>query len=207
MRLERTREEVLKDKALLLVLFAKVQSTAGALGDRLKMQKLSFLVCYSLFERRIKGLNLTFFTYRWGPFTKDLYDVEADFEEARLIERRGRIFRLTKTGLSLASDLEESLGLLPENADILQTVDSIVGEFAAMSSESLVLTVHKMRVVPVGWHEPEVLEDLPLHLDLTRVLDDEESTAIMEVDAGWLDSFGHVLDSSRATRPYADVPW
>ncbi len=62
MRQERTREERLKDKAVVLALCARTQLAIGSIGDRLKIQKLCFLVGYPLFEKRVKGLNYTFFS-------------------------------------------------------------------------------------------------------------------------------------------------
>ena len=200
MRYERTREETLKDKALLLVLLAKAHSAAGQIGDRLKMQKLSFLLCYPLFQRRMKALNLIFFTYRWGPFTKDLYDAETDFEEAGLLFRQGRTYRLTESGIALASNIERSLHSDTDNREILSAVDDVVNAYGGMSTQELVDLTHQMKVVPVGWQQEEVLENLPHHLDLTRVLDDEEATAILEMDLGWLDSFGHALASTRRSQ-------
>ena len=198
MRFERTREETIKDKALLLVLFAKVHLLQSRVGDRLKMQKLAFLLNYPLFQGRIKGLNLTFFTYRWGPFTKDLYDVETDFEVAKLMDRVGKQFKITETGLALASQLEEAMRGDPENGTIFQALDQVVETHGESTTKELLDLVHNMQVVPLGWQEPEKLDSLPLHLDLTAVLSDEESNEILEIDQGWLDSLAMVLDSSPA---------
>jgi uncharacterized protein YwgA len=207
MRLERTREEALKDKALLLAFLSKVQTEAGGMiGDRLKMQKLVFLACYEMFSRRIKGLNLVFFTYRWGPFTKDLYETEADFEEAGLLERRGKNYLLTESGLALGRELQKSLVSVEDNAPILEALHSVAHNFSEWSTERLMDFTHGMRVIPIGWHEAEVLKDLPLHLDLTRVLEDEEATAILEIDPGWLDSLADALDANRK-RFYAHLSW
>lgn len=203
MRLERTREEVLKDKALLLVLFARIHTLTGSIGDRLKMQKLSFLVCYPLFTSRIKGLNLTFFTYRWGPFTKDLYDVEVDFEEADLIARTDKMIMVTEDGLSLAHAIGVSLSAFPENAAIMERVDCVVNEYGGFDKGRLIDITHEMEVFPVGWQEKERLDRLPLHLDLTRVLDDEEANEILEIERSWLDSLGGIIDPSREKPSYA----
>ena len=84
MRAERTIDEVLTDKAVTLALLSRVSAHISdgrnhtQIGDRLKLQKLTFLTEYPMFRKRIKGLNFTYFTYRWGPFTKDLYEVETD---------------------------------------------------------------------------------------------------------------------------------
>jgi len=207
MRCERTREEVLKDKALLLAYLSRIHDTnSGRIGNRLKMQKLTFLLCYRLFARRLKGLDYVFFTYRWGPFTKDLYEAEADFEEAGLLERDGKNYRLTEAGAALGNDIYESLRENTDNQPILEILDGVVDEFATWPTQELVDHAHQMQVMPVGWHEREVLEDLPLHIDLTRILDDEEAVAILEIDQGWLDSFGAAL-TPRVADPIAGTRW
>ena len=92
MRYSRTSEEALTDKAVLLALLTRISHKNNtSLGDRLKLQKITFLFCYQLFIQRIKALNYTFFTYRWGPFTKDLYEAEADFEQAETDSTAGTI--------------------------------------------------------------------------------------------------------------------
>lgn len=196
MKFERTGEEILKDKALTLAFWARIQETNSVIGDRLKMQKLVFFLCYKLFTNRYKGLNYTFFTYRWGPFTKDLYEVEADFEQAELLERKGQLFNLTETGLAFGRDLFEALQDSEENYPILEIMESVIEEYASWTTERLVTHTHKMSVRPLGWSEPEILEELPYHLDLTRILDDEEARAILEIERSWLDSLGYVLDKS-----------
>lgn len=195
---ERTKEEILKDKAFTLALLAKVQQAnhSDIIGGRLKIQKLAFLVGYKLFQGRLKGLNYTFFTYRWGPFTKDLYETEADFEEADLLERRGHDYSLTERGLSVGLDIYESLWNDEDNHIILEILDSVVDNYATWSTERLIDFTHEVRVRPVGWHEKDILLNLPYHLELTRVLDDEEATAILEFERGLLDSFALLLSKS-----------
>ena len=202
MKFDKTREESLADKALLLALLSKVQSkNRGRIGDRLKMQKLSFLLCYRLFERRLKGLNYVYFTYRWGPFTKDIYEAEADFEEANLLARRGKYYRLTESGEALGNAIAESMNHIQSNAPILQVLDEVVTEFATWPTDQLIAHTHKMKVLPVGWHEACILESLPMNLDLTAVLDNEESVTVLKIDTGWLKSFGAALEGPGAQRP------
>ena len=198
MRFEKTREEALKDKALVLALLARVHNAnGGEIGDRLKIQKLCFLLTYELFGRRIKALNYTFFTYRWGPFTNDLYEAEADFEQAGLLYRHDARYRLTESGLALGNSIYGAISNLATNAEICEVIEKVVENFSRWSSEELVKYAHGMSVFPLGWRQPEILDDLPLHLDLTRVLDDEEATAILDLEPGWLISFGMELDRAR----------
>ena len=211
MRQERTREERLKDKAVVLALCARTQLAIGSIGDRLKIQKLCFLVGYPLFEKRVKGLNYTFFTYTWGPFTKDLYEAETDFEEAGLLERQGKIYSLSGTGLALGRVVYTALQETTENGPILQAIDHVVNTFANLGTDALITHTHKMSVIPVGWRESQVLEGLPFYLNLTQVLDDEEANTILQINPDWLDSLGDALlegvpEDGQALRRMANNP-
>lgn len=198
MRYTRTLKEALTDKAVLLTLLSRISNHCNdaALGDRLKIQKLTFLFCYRLFQRRIKALNYTFFTYRWGPFTKDLYEAEADFEQAGLMQRDGMWYSLTERGQMWGDSLYGALTNDIDNSDIVQVMDSVIAEYAGVTTGYLLDHTHAMSVVPIGWQEEERLDELPYHLDLTGVLEEEEATAFIEIERGLLDSFAMMLNQS-----------
>ena len=64
MIVERTQEEVLKDKAIVLAFLGRIHNAnKGRIGDRLKLQKLCFILTYRLFQKRYKGLNNGFQHY------------------------------------------------------------------------------------------------------------------------------------------------
>ena len=64
----------------------------------------------------------------------------------------------------------------------------------------MVELTHDMHVMPVGWQEKERLGDLPLNLDLTGPLDDEEAVALIEIERGLLDSFAMMLGRSSSLK-------
>ena len=198
MRYARTSEEALTDKAVLLILLSRISghNKTASLGDRLKIQNLTFLFCYRLFQQRIKALNYTFFTYRWGPFSKDIYEAEADFEQAGLMQRDGQQYSLTDIGKMWGNSLYDALAADTDNRDIVKVMDSVVAEYADGTTGHLVACTHAMSVVPIGWQEEERLDELPYHLDLTGVLEENESTAIVEIERGLLDSFAMALSRS-----------
>ncbi len=206
MRYTRTPEEALTDKAVLLALFFRISDhvNSTALGDRLKIQKLTFLFCYRLFQQRIKALNYIFFTYRWGPFTKDIYEAETDFEQAGLMQRDGQWYSLTENGEMWGSSLYDALVDDIDHEGVVQVMDSVVTEYADKTTGWLVNHTHGLCVVPIGWQEEERLDELPYHLDLTGVLEEEEATALVEIERGLLDSFAMMLGkSSRLLEPTA----
>lgn len=202
MRAERTIEEVLIDKAVTLALLSRVSAhisdgrNHAAIGDRLKLQKLTFLTEYPMFQKRIKGMNFTYFTYRWGPFTKDLYEVETDFIEAKLMSHKGQEFTLTPKGADIGKALFEAMQSDSDNAVICEAIEKTATKYAKWTTEELVHHTHKMKVRPVGWTESVVFDDLPHYLDLTRILDEDESIATVEIDPAHLDQLGYILSKS-----------
>jgi uncharacterized phage-associated protein len=198
MRYARTLEETLTDKAVLLTLLTRISnhSKGTSLGDRLKIQKLTFLFCYRLFQQRIKALNYTFFTYRWGPFTKDMYEAEADFEQAGLIQRDGQQYSLTEIGKKWGNSLYKALDSDADNQDIVKDMDCVISEYGDKTTKHLVAHTHAMYVVPIGWQEEERLDELPYHINLTGALEEEESTALIRIERGLLDSFAMMLNDS-----------
>ena len=197
MRYNRTSEEALTDKATLLALLARFSSHSGAsLGDRLNIQELTFSFCYRLFQRRIKALNYTFFTYRWGPFTKDLYEAEADFEQAGLMRRDGQAYSLTEMGQMWGNSLYDAISDDPYNCDIVEVMNAVIAEYANDVMGHVAKRMQAKFVMPIGWREEERLSELPYHLDLTGVLEENKATALLEIERGLLDSFAMMLSKS-----------
>lgn len=201
MRAERTTQEVLSDKAFTLALLAKCSAHNGdvghsaVFGDRLKLQKLCFLTEYPLFRGRAKGLNYTFFTYRWGPFTKDLYEVEMDFEQARLMTTSREGFKLTEHGMQIGLEIFESLASDPQNRVFRKAIEHTVTAHCHKTTDDLIRETHEMPVLPIGWSKPKVLDDLPYNLDLTRIIEEDEALQSIEIDEAQLDRLGIVLRS------------
>ena len=104
----RSRADVLTDEGVTLALCSEVQRVnngTGLGGDRLKLQKLCFLLTYEFFGNLWRGLNYTYYRYRWGPFTKDLYQTEMDFLESDLMQHVQGGFELTRKGERLGQGI------------------------------------------------------------------------------------------------------
>ncbi len=184
-RLERTDRDRLLDSAVLLYLWAGAQSRAGdAAGDRLKLAKLAFLAANDLYWNRIKAVNLSFFRYQFGPFSRDLY---ANWDEltaaGHLVEEEQ--FRVTEQGQNLARQFgEQVLGAEP-NAEIRHRLDCLLDTYAPLSTEALLDRVYKMRCRALDLPGLHTVRDLPMYTDLTGVLDASEAGLVLAVSPGW----------------------
>ena len=192
MRQQRSLIETITDEALTLSLLAEAESVPNAPTiDRLRLQKLIYQVAYTWFERRWKGFNYAFFRYRHGPFTKDLYQTEVDLAAAGLIQGgNGWAIGLSADGRELAEQLIERVWLAGDNSIFWNELRGIIREHAAMSTPALISKIYASDTMPIGWREAWPLSDLPVGVDLTRILEDEESAAALEMPPEWVDTFG-----------------
>ena len=185
----RTTDEVFSDELVTLLLLRESERMGAPSVDRLRLQKLCFLLEYQWFANRRKGLNYHFYRYRYGPFTPELYQTEVDLAVAGLIEDHGAwTFALTKEGREFADALHEELEQDPDNALFLVDIEQIAREWGTLLIPELLARVYALKTVPLGWREGWPLRDVPVGLDLTRPLELEEATAVLTVPEEWLET-------------------
>jgi hypothetical protein len=195
MRTERTPEERLVDDAISLALLLHVQNEEGA-GDRLKVMKLLFLTNYQLFSQRAKGLNLTFYRYKFGPFSNE---AEESWDSLKLngylLEEEE--FALTDEGRRLAEAFQREVLARPENVLFRETILAVSKAYGHLRRDEIMQRVYAMQVSDVEGHSYTHLADAPPHTLFTQVLEDHEAKVIVSIDPGWLDTLHIVLDRSR----------
>lgn len=198
----RTTDEVFSDELVTLLLLAELQRAGAGEVDRLRLQKLCFLLAHKWFVERRKGLNYRFFRYRYGPFTPELYQTEVDLAVARLIEPRGAwTFVITREGLELANELREELTkIAPEHREFLADIEWVAQKYGTLSTPDLLEQVYALGVAPLGWREVWPLRDVPTGLDLTRPLEDAEVSVELEIPIGWLETLAFLINE-RAEDP------
>ncbi|CAN5520261.1 hypothetical protein BH23CHL2_BH23CHL2_05930 [soil metagenome] len=203
MRHYRTTYESVVDEALTLSVLAELEDKSSKEIDRLRLQKIIFLIAYRWFEKRWKGFNYPFFRYHWGPFTKDLYQTEMDLSVAGLIDGgRNWTLSLTPAGESLAAEMIERVWCAEDNAHFWQDIQQVIGEFGDLTTSQLLRSLYDMEFMPLGWREAWEMRDIPIGTDLIRVLEDAEADEIIEVLDEWIDTFG--LTISRGARESQD---
>lgn len=191
----RTTDEVFTDELVTLLLLAEGMRIGAPPVDRLRLQKLCFLLEYQWFANRRKGLNYRFYRYRYGPFTPELYQTEVDLAVAGLIEDHGAWTLVpTAEGRQFADALHEDLAREPGNRPFLAGISDIIRETGMLSTSALLTRVYALETVPLGWREAWPLRDVPIGLDLTRPLEFEEATTALIIPQGWLETLALLVD-------------
>ena len=87
----RTQPQRWADAAILLALWTKAaKKPLEDAGDRLRLMKLAFLAAHDLHEQRFRALGLTFYRWKWGPLSNEVYEAWEMLTDAGLMEEEER---------------------------------------------------------------------------------------------------------------------
>lgn len=183
----RTRgiEEQVKDMLLELFLLDNA-SSYDEMRSRMKVQKLHFLCQKQMTEDQIKGIDLVFFTYKRGPFSKLLAN------DLRALQRLGLIMgdhQLTDRGKEVLAQHREAFKR-QANDIVVDQILSTLKQYGHLSAEELEEITHDILIEPAGsWLSESVrIRDLSPHTDLLVPLDATESRAAFELTEDELES-------------------
>lgn len=129
------------DNKILMLSLISMTSKKGWLGIT-KLQKLSFLMEYHLFEKHKRAFDYEFFMYDLGPISTGVYrDFEFLMNEEMIIENEDGI-KLSELGESISKQYQ---GIIPK--EINDAMQYVVNEYASMGTNDLVELVHKIKVM------------------------------------------------------------
>jgi len=127
------------DNKILMLSLVSMSAKKGWLGIT-KLQKLSFLMEYFLFENNKRAFDYEFFMYDLGPISTGVYrDFEYLLNEELVIENEDGI-RLSKFGESIITQFQD---IIPK--EINSAMQYVVNEYASMRTNDLVELVHKIK--------------------------------------------------------------
>lgn len=181
-----TPEERLNNAALFLCL-AEQLTKHGNLGDRWKVQKCAFLVALNQFEQRQKGFNLTFFRYKMGPMSKQIYDTVDMLKNAGLIGSKGLNYYLSEQGQSFVPQLCADVWADPRNEGFFDKFSEVGRKFGPMSGRSIKDYVYELTATAIGGPR-QIIKDMPEGWDITQVLDHDEATLEIVIPQCWLET-------------------
>ena len=191
MRQERTYEEALVDRALLLTLWhdAAPEPLEDA-GDKLRQMKLAWIANHGLFGKRAKGLDLAFYRWTWGPMSNHVYEDWTALEQAGLVENEER-FVITNAGAGLVSDFRGDVVNNELNALFKEELRGVTDRWREEPSTKAILDhVYAMTVQPVRhpWQNPLAVRDMALGTQLTLVHEEAEALARFHVEQAWMET-------------------
>lgn len=194
----RTERQKIIDQLMLLVLFNLVETLNQSMQGKLKTTKLAFLTEWNLMTNDFKCMNLNFFRWHYGPFSKELYQ---DLEFLQSNNFINKFFQLGKRGKELSdAAIEVYPDLSRFNKDIFRLIKNNAvrwSKFDGLTLQQMVygmqFTPHnetkryKIRDIPIGWDllVPESFtgEDLVVHDTILEDFRYELSLTVDEVKA------------------------
>jgi len=181
---ERRPEEIIADRILLLYLIDKTNREAKLYGIT-KLMKLAFLSEYSMVKRNVKGFNYSFFKWRLGAFTPEIYD---DFDKMIsndiIAEQWG--IDVTERGREILSECSE---IFEKNKSILEFVKEVVNKYANKTTNEILKYVYEIQVeYPLFRGEPKKIKDIPEGWDLVSKLDEDLAEIKLELDEDWIET-------------------
>lgn len=196
MREERTLDEMIIDKALILAQLDRVAHYKDDIvGDRIKCMKLPFVIEYPMFERRIKAFNLTYFRFEWGPISKGVYEAWRDLEAVGCLAFDQNLLVLTQAGHHLAHDFTRDVLQIEDNLFFFSELENVAQKFARLSTTWVKELVYRMDVQPIEGGSRLKVRDAPIGTNFTKALDDKEATQVLKVSQGWLETLAVELNA------------
>jgi len=191
MRQDRTFEEILTDEILFLALVDRIDEL-GYIGDRIKVQKMTFLSECQMFVQESKGFNFTFYRWNWGPMANGLYQAWDNLYRTGHLDEQEH-FILTDAGRALAREFRHEVLEAEQNHFFWSIIDEVCQKHAKEPGGEIQEYVYKMKVVPIGYTSPMTIEDVPLTVHLIEALDEDEAKRVIAIDQGWLETLAIIL--------------
>lgn len=195
MREERTPEEAILDKALILSLLDRVAHYKDDnVGDKIKCMKLPFLVEYPMFERKLKGFNMTYFRYERGPLSKHVYEAWRDLQATGCLTFDGYSLILTQIGHSLAHEFISDVLKTEENSFFFEQLEGVAKKFGPLPMSLVQRLVYAMDVQPLEGGPRLKVRDADVGTNFTRALEKKEAKQVLKVDQSWLETLAIELN-------------
>lgn len=145
----RTQPQRWTDAAILLALWTKAaKKPLEDAGDRLRLMKLAFLAAHDLHEQRFRALGLTFYRWKWGPLSNEVYEAWEMLTDAGLMEEEER-FLITAGGVELADHFAREVLGDESNDHVRRAVDRVAEAWSGrMAAKPLLDHVYGLRIRP-----------------------------------------------------------
>ncbi len=209
MREVRKPEEVVIDKALLLVLMdlAGSENQEAFVGDRLKCMKLPFFAANQMFEQKAKGFNLTFFRYEHGPLSKEVYSAWNHLSSLGLLVEDRNGFRVTQEGSTLAQAIFKDILSTQANRFFRESIENVALRYGRLSTPRIMQIAYDIEVcLPRSGNRMKIRE-VELGEDIILILDENEAKFTLELNTAWMETLAIELNPTNKEgllRAFAD---
>jgi len=181
----RTQAEQVKDMLLSLYLVNRA-AECRYLPAKKGVQKLHFLAQKEMRDKRIKGFNRKFFTYRFGPYSKTLQN---DLNALQQLGFLTHTHKLTQRGKALLARYQTILSQ-PGNSKVISIIDEVVAKFRDHGLRSLVQLVYELQIIPTGYLPPMKMKirEMEPYVDLLDPSSEDGSEASFAIEEKELES-------------------
>jgi uncharacterized phage-associated protein len=196
MREVRKPEEVVTDKALLLVLMdlAGSENEKAFVGDRLKCMKLPFFAANQMFEQKAKGFNLTFFRYEHGPLSKEVYSAWNHLLLLGLLVEDRRGFRVTPEGSRLAQAVLADMLSIQANKFFKETIENVASRYGRLSTPRIMQIAYDFEVSLPRSGSRMKMREIESGEDIILILDEDEAKLTLKLAPSWMETLAIELN-------------
>ncbi|MDH5414835.1 MAG: Panacea domain-containing protein [Flavobacteriaceae bacterium] len=182
-RAERSYDEVIVDRLLLLYLSTTMRSSGRLLSGDLKLQKLVYKSEENMLLGQDKGFNYFFIRYKMGPWSRELQEDAKELTKMGFLNKEQYAYMPADRTYKLIEDADE---IFKKNRFAVQIIDQVIREFGEYKGKELKVLMYaypkpdtKIPIQHIKLGDP-ILQKLSIHEAKNRFILDED----------WLDTLG-----------------
>jgi uncharacterized phage-associated protein len=183
---ERTPEEAILDRLLLLYVVARNRERGHNILGQIKLQKLLYKTQERMYLSGCKGLNYNFIRWKFGPFSQEIYSDVRDLKVTGFLNPQDAASASMK-----GQHLLKKLGVIFDR-ETVQLIDGVINEFGAYSGRQIKSVTYSFPKVG----EKKTIEEAELGDLLLTKLNEKKAKKCIRLDERVFDTLRFLFDPS-----------
>ncbi len=193
-QLEDARDQRLINAVMLLVVWHRASTPQGDAGGRLRLMKLAFLAARRMAEESISPLSLSFYRWKFGPMSNEVYETWEQLRAAGLLEEE-EVWSVTDSGAQLAEEFYRDVLCDERHAVVREVIDKVADQWrTAWSAQPLMDHIYKLSSNVDG--TGPCIADMPIGTEFEPPATQPDATAVLTVENDWLETIALKLNPS-----------
>lgn len=188
----RTREEILKDRSVLLYVIDQCNKF-GSMDGNVKLEKCVFLSERELNQENLKFLNYEFFRYKHGPFSTGVLNDQTTLQKNELVNFVNGKVVPTRRGEQIIDLVKDEL----REKGIADIIERRVSDIADRRMSEITDMVYSL---PANNGTDQTIKEVPPHQTLLSKVDSETAQDRLELDQNLLSTIEHLSDNTAVSR-------
>ena len=192
--LEDEYDQLSVNATMLLVIWLRASTEEGSAGGRLRLMKLAFLTARRMAEESICALSLSFYRWKFGPMSNEVYDTWERLRAAGLLEEE-EVWSVTPSGMDFADAFYREVLCDEQNAAIREVVDEVSDKWrSAWSAQPLMAHTYDLsaNVDGTGFS----IRDMPLGAEFESPPMPPHTNFVLSVGNDWVETIALKLNPS-----------